>query len=93
MDLAVGSEVAGLCKFLTAHSAFKRLFASVSSHMNFQSARSHETLFAGVAFERPFTRMPPKVVTQVAMRGKRPVAIGECAPERLLAIMDPLVSF
>lgn len=89
----MGAEVARLGKFLAAHGAFKWFFACVSSHMNFQSARSHKTLGAGVAFKWSLTCMPSKVVTQVPVGRECSVTPGIRAHERLLAIVDSLVSF
>ena len=86
------TKVARFGKFFTAKFALKRLFSRVSAHVNFKSARPHETLAALVALERALTCMAPKVVTQVTMRSKRPITTFECTHERLLPIMNSLVS-
>jgi len=93
VDLAVGVEVARLGKFLAAHGAFKWFFTCVLSHMNFQSARSHKTLGAGVACKWSITCMPPKVVTQVPVGRECPVTPVIRADERLLSIVNSLVRF
>ena len=92
MDLFVCTQVAGLCEFFQANFAFKWFFTGVSPHVDFKSARPHETLAALVAFEWPFTCMPSKVVAQVPMGREGPITAFISAFKWPLTIVNPLMS-
>ena len=91
MDFFVRSQVARFREFFEANIAFKWLLTSVSTHVDLQSARSHEALATLVALERSLARVPPEVVAQVSVGCEGPIAALEGALERPLAIMYPLV--
>ena len=73
VDLLVSPKVTRLCEPLAADIALKWLLSCVPSHVNFQSARPHETLVALLALERSLSSMPPKVIAEMTMSCERSV--------------------
>ena len=61
--------------------------------MGFQGAGSHEGVVANLAHVRPLVGVLPFVVSEMALGGEGTATSGELAPKRLLARMDPHVSF
>lgn len=70
MGLKMCFKITTFRKSLSTFVTMIRFLTCVPPHMNFESTRSHESLFTELAFERPFSRMSPHMISKMALSGE-----------------------
>ena len=60
----------------------------MSPHVDLQSARPHELVVAYLTNVWPLTRVPPLVVSKVALGSEAHIAVSKVTPEGFLAVVN-----
>jgi fluoride ion exporter CrcB/FEX len=88
MNTKVCSKIPALGERTVALVAFVRLFTSMSSHMDLESARSHEFVITGFTNVGSLTRMSSFMVSEVTLRSEMHITICKITFKRSLTIMN-----